>query len=407
MTLSDILVCPGCKGEFLPRDDSAALTCASCGVAYPIREGVPILLADPTQALATHQGELNVIQSYADWKERLVMRSLTDAQIVLDFGAGRQELDDPCVIRMDLIWHPCVDVVADVHALPFRSGAIDFAFGGAVMEHVARPWEAIDELYRVLKPGGYVYADWSFIFAYHGYPHHYFNATVNGIAQAFRAFRQLEAGVTPYHGSPFALRSVLGTYLEYFRPTTQLEREFVARLHEVLWHPLDDFDRSFAPEDRFRVAAAVYYFGVKQPNGDEHVIPEPIWEAWQSDQKLQTRFPQPLNLSVPDNLMLWAKEEGRSSVPAIAQLFDRMTPFNKRPGPNAVRSARLTTDPAVLVDRVFPLPDEELKHVSLYFRRSVLNRAREGYEKAGLFGVIKVCGIVVLRAWHVLTVRLR
>ena len=48
----------------------------------------------------------------------------------------------------------------------------------------------------------------AFVFAYHGYPHHYFNATVHGIRNAFGAFRVLETGVAPFHGAAFTLRSV-------------------------------------------------------------------------------------------------------------------------------------------------------------------------------------------------------
>lgn len=119
---------------------------------------------------------------------------------------------------MDLIFDPLLDVVGDVHALPFKSDALDFVFGGAVMEHLPRPTQAADEMYRVLKPGGYVYADWNFLAAYHGYPHHYFNATVHGIQETFRRFTEIERGVGSLHGSAFALRSVIGTYLQVFHP---------------------------------------------------------------------------------------------------------------------------------------------------------------------------------------------
>ena len=261
MTLYDLLACPGCR-EAPPGGGSVHLTCGRCGASYPILNGVPILLDDPSKAHGAHEGDLPVRDGYSPWKERVVLRSLTDGQVALDFGAGRQSLDDPCVIRMDLHLHQHVDVVGDVHHLPFRDGVIDFAFGGAVMEHLARPWDAAREIHRVLKPGGYVYADWCFLVAYHGYPHHYFNATVHGVREIFRDFEILELEVGPFHGSPYALRSVLGTYLEHFRPGRQLEREFVDLLHRVLWHPLEAHDRKFAPEDRFRVAAGAHVLGI-------------------------------------------------------------------------------------------------------------------------------------------------
>src|SRR5262249_27250546 len=155
-----------------------------------------------------------------------------------------------------------LDLVADLQALPFNADSLDLVFGGAVMEHIPQPPEAIAEMYRVLKPGGYVYADWNFLAAYHGYPHHYFNATMNGVQQAFRDFTQIQGGAAPSQGSGFALRSMIGRYLEHFRPGEPIEREFADLLQRVLWHPLDEFAQRIAPADRHRLAAGVYFFGL-------------------------------------------------------------------------------------------------------------------------------------------------
>ena len=43
--LLEILRCPACRGLFgAPSDEEIA--CTSCGLAYPIRNGVPVLLVD-------------------------------------------------------------------------------------------------------------------------------------------------------------------------------------------------------------------------------------------------------------------------------------------------------------------------------------------------------------------------
>jgi uncharacterized protein YbaR (Trm112 family) len=46
--LLEIIRCPSCLGEFLPPEP-AALVCSSCGLRYPVRNGVPILLLDEAQ----------------------------------------------------------------------------------------------------------------------------------------------------------------------------------------------------------------------------------------------------------------------------------------------------------------------------------------------------------------------
>ncbi|MBV8196209.1 MAG: Trm112 family protein [Candidatus Dormibacteraeota bacterium] len=42
--LRAILVCPRCRGPL--QDEPSALRCDACRVRYPVRGGIPILLAD-------------------------------------------------------------------------------------------------------------------------------------------------------------------------------------------------------------------------------------------------------------------------------------------------------------------------------------------------------------------------
>lgn len=48
--LLDILACPQCKGPL--QDDDAFLTCKACGLRYPVREGIPVLLVDEAEKIA-------------------------------------------------------------------------------------------------------------------------------------------------------------------------------------------------------------------------------------------------------------------------------------------------------------------------------------------------------------------
>ena len=43
--LLKILVCPDCHGE-LVLSDVPDLTCQGCGLVYPVRDGIPVLLVD-------------------------------------------------------------------------------------------------------------------------------------------------------------------------------------------------------------------------------------------------------------------------------------------------------------------------------------------------------------------------
>jgi uncharacterized protein len=43
--LLDIIRCPACRGVF-SAPGAEDITCAGCGLTYPIRNGVPVLLVD-------------------------------------------------------------------------------------------------------------------------------------------------------------------------------------------------------------------------------------------------------------------------------------------------------------------------------------------------------------------------
>jgi ubiquinone/menaquinone biosynthesis C-methylase UbiE len=44
----------------------------------------------------------------------------------------------------------------DVHSLPYPDASFDAAFAHAVIEHVDRPQHAVEEMLRVVKPGGFI-----------------------------------------------------------------------------------------------------------------------------------------------------------------------------------------------------------------------------------------------------------
>lgn len=41
-----ILACPTCKGELTRIGADEGLACAACGVVYPVRDDIPIMLAE-------------------------------------------------------------------------------------------------------------------------------------------------------------------------------------------------------------------------------------------------------------------------------------------------------------------------------------------------------------------------
>jgi len=50
--LLEILVCPICKGNLDYRKDQQELVCRPCKLAFPIRDGIPVMLEDEARNVA-------------------------------------------------------------------------------------------------------------------------------------------------------------------------------------------------------------------------------------------------------------------------------------------------------------------------------------------------------------------
>jgi len=58
-SLLDILVCPVTKGPLILDKDKAELVSCSASLAYPIRDGIPVMLEDEARVL-----ELDEVEAY-------------------------------------------------------------------------------------------------------------------------------------------------------------------------------------------------------------------------------------------------------------------------------------------------------------------------------------------------------
>lgn len=331
--LFDILACPTCRVKVVRQDDH--LLCSTCNTRFPIIDNVPIMFPDGRLAEIEHQENLNVLNSYNPWVPRLMLQSLLDDQIVLEVGAGNMALDDPCIIRMDVMLSPYVDIVADAHALPFLPGSLDFIFSLAVFEHLRNPFQAAQSMYEVLKDGGYVYHECNFIFGYHAFPHHYFNATMQGMEQVFQAYIPLRQGVAPYQMPSFAVKHVLGTYLQYSHAAEHEDgQSIIAQFHQVINSRLGRMDMYFSEEEALKIAAGTYFAGMKQITPSSTLIKQEIVNIWREKAGVSRRFPNINNITTADNILLWAKQEGKADYPEIEDCLNEIVVFNKR-GPAA------------------------------------------------------------------------
>lgn len=90
-------------------------------------------------------------------------------------------------------FHP--DIVGDIHDLPFEDNSVDAIICIAVLEHIENPFKAFEEMYRVLKKGGYCFIYVPFLYYYHaevGYYNDFWRYTEDSLMHLSKEFEHVE-----------------------------------------------------------------------------------------------------------------------------------------------------------------------------------------------------------------------
>jgi SAM-dependent methyltransferase len=261
---SGMLVCPKTQTR-LGVDGS--LLVSSAGTSYRITDsGVPILLTDAVKAEQYIRGSSGMMSEYKGTRgtARLVrwMKAVTnkdyrtrasrnafdkainlspEGSLCLSIGGGPTRAN-PRLTNLNIGPFPNVDVVADAHLLPYASATVGAVYCEAVLEHLTDPALAVQEMFRVLKPGGKVIAITPFMQRFHGYPYHFQNFTLLGHALIFEraGFRVLESGTCV--GPTYAIVGLIGGFL------TQCLPKLIGLPLGILWKALGVF---LSPLDLF------------------------------------------------------------------------------------------------------------------------------------------------------------
>ena len=53
--LLEVLACPKCKSELIVDDTEDSINCIACNLAYPVKDGIPILLPEKAIGIKKHQ----------------------------------------------------------------------------------------------------------------------------------------------------------------------------------------------------------------------------------------------------------------------------------------------------------------------------------------------------------------
>jgi SAM-dependent methyltransferase len=146
---------------------------------------------------------------------RSLKRFLASAEgLVLNIGSGNSPRQDG-VVNVDMMDYENVDIVCDIHHLPFKDNSVDAVMSLAVLEHVREPAIVLKEVHRVLKPGGRVFSVIPFMQPFHASPHDYQRYTLPGIELLHRNFQKVQSGVYsgPVSGALWAAQEATASVL--------------------------------------------------------------------------------------------------------------------------------------------------------------------------------------------------
>lgn len=97
------------------------------------------------------------------------------------------------IYGIDIYMSSSVNVICDAHYLPLESESYDGVWIQAVLEHVIEP-NVVDEIFRVLKTSGLVYAETPFMQQVHEGAYDFTRFTVLGHRYLFKMFEAIKLG---------------------------------------------------------------------------------------------------------------------------------------------------------------------------------------------------------------------
>ena len=284
MRVREDLVCPQCKAP-LPVDDEHSMCPNGHGgyqwieeravfdINVSMRSNDNVLNQGFLQNLSSHRFlykavsaliSLDLVYKTHESKSRIFrLAARFEKKKALNVGSGSTNYG-PQFINTDIGPFPHVQVVTSLYCLPYPDEFFDFVVSQAVLEHVSEPRLAVEEMIRVLKPGGELYAEIPFIQGFHPTPEDYQRYTISGIEYLFRPLSKIEKGVVngPASALCWIAREFLAILLSFDSQT--LYKVWMVAFTWV-FYPLKFVD-VFLEKSKFShfIASGFYFHGKKQ-----------------------------------------------------------------------------------------------------------------------------------------------
>ena len=237
---AESLRCPVCR-SMLTRQ-TAALRCANerCGRSFPVVRDIPVLINEDRSVftiaeivgnrgvegrVAENEGvtenesppqtglkqrlldslprvsrNLKAAENFAALKEELLRLTPNPRVLVVGggvLGYGMEEFVSDSRIELtetDVFFGSRTRLICDATDLPFADQSFDGAVIQGVLGNVADPFRAIEEIHRVLRPNGLLYAETPFVQQVCLGPYDFTRFSLLGLRRLCRSFDEVRSG---------------------------------------------------------------------------------------------------------------------------------------------------------------------------------------------------------------------
>ena len=291
-TIQDLLRCPICHAKLKHAAHRFVCTNSECDTQFPIVDGIPVLLNEKSSVFSSddfvshrktffsnvRENKLkNTIRhfiptisknikgksNYSRLSDLLLKQSNSPRVLVLGgsiLGQGMKSLANSSsldLVESDVSSGPRTMLICDAHDIPFENGSFDGVIVQAVLEHAVDPYRCCEEIHRVLKERGVVYAETPFMQQVHGGRYDFTRFTHLGHRRLFRRFEEIDSGAIC--GPGMALAWSYQYFLLSFA-TSRMLRALVRIFTSLTSFHLKYFDYYLINKPGTLDAASGYYF---------------------------------------------------------------------------------------------------------------------------------------------------
>lgn len=189
---------------------------------------------------------------------------------VLDVGCGNKRLQHylpPSCEYVGIDFNPAADIKIDISQdrYPFDDNSFDYVICNAVLEHVNNDNYVLEEIFRVLKPGGTLYVSIPFMQPYHADPEDYRRYTSYGLAHLLKQHNFVPLEPLEAYGTLLTIEYlIIAEFGKYLRFKKRLINPFrwvylgllvlvfgIAKIGNLLLYPLQKHDTYISPGSKY------------------------------------------------------------------------------------------------------------------------------------------------------------